>query len=102
VFLVRLLEPSALSEEARANLQAIFLPRGLLFVRLLLAGIVGALPPPRIQDIADVLFAIVRVRSHFYVHGNVGSASMRWLADAALLLAVCPVGNVTAGQAVDS
>lgn len=44
-----------------ALLQALA-PRALLLVRLLLAGVVGALPPARQQEITDVLYAILKVR----------------------------------------
>lgn len=37
-------------------------PRALLLVRLLLAGVVGALPSARQQEITDVLYAILKVR----------------------------------------
>ncbi len=36
-------------------------PRALLLVRLLLAGVVGALPSARQQEITDVLYAILKV-----------------------------------------
>ncbi len=49
------------SQAIRWVLQALA-PRALLLVRLLLAGVVGALPSARQQDITDVLYAILKVR----------------------------------------
>ena len=63
-FLTRLCSPDKLAgwpPEAQQGLQAAFMPRGQTLVRLLIAGACGALPVGRVPDIADALYAILKV-----------------------------------------
>lgn len=63
-FVMRLLDPAthrACAPEAVAHLQAALAPRASLLVRLVLAGVAGALPTNRLAELADVLHALLRV-----------------------------------------
>jgi transportin-3 len=63
-FVMRLLDPAthrACAPEAVAHLQAALAPRAPLLVRLVLAGVAGALPTNRLAELADVLHALLRV-----------------------------------------
>lgn len=75
-FIVRLLAPETHRKcppEALAHLQAALAPRAQLTVRLLLAGVVGALPFGRQHELTDVLFAVLKV-------GN--QNALQWVAGA--------------------
>ena len=63
-FIVRLLDPAThrrCPPEALPALQAALAPRAPLLVRLLLAGVVGALPSARQRELTDVLYAVLKV-----------------------------------------
>lgn len=63
-FLTRLCSPDKLAAwppEAQQSLHAAFMPRGPALVRLLIAGVCGALPVGRVPDICDALYAILKV-----------------------------------------
>ena len=63
-FVVRLLDPAthrACAPEAVAHLQGALVPRAPLLVRLVLAGVTGALPTNRLAELADVLYALLKV-----------------------------------------
>jgi len=61
-FITQLLEPRTLQRsgpDAPSVLQAAFLPRAAMLMRLLLAGIVGMLPTSRLPDVAAALAAVL-------------------------------------------
>lgn len=63
-FVMRLLDPATLRKcppEATRHLQAAVGPPAPVFVRLALAGAAGALPPSRLQEMADILYAVLKV-----------------------------------------
>lgn len=63
-FIVRLLDPAThrkCSPAAMEHLQAAMAPVAPQLARLALAGTVGALPPQRLQEMADVLYAVLKV-----------------------------------------
>ncbi|PSC72289.1 transportin-3 isoform X1 [Micractinium conductrix] len=63
-FVVRLLEPAthrSCGPEAVDTLQGALAPRAPLLVRLLLAGVAGALPTSRLAELTDVLYALLKV-----------------------------------------
>ncbi|KAI3438282.1 hypothetical protein D9Q98_000717 [Chlorella vulgaris] len=83
-FVMRLLDPAthrACAPEAVAHLQAALAPRASLLVRLVLAGVAGALPTNRLAELADVLHALLRVTSQ---------NGLQWVAEA---LAAVPDGT---------
>lgn len=63
-FVVRLLDPAThrnCAPEGVGALQAALAPRAPLLVRLLLAGMAGALPTNRLAELTDVLYALLKV-----------------------------------------
>ena len=63
-FVMRLLDPVTLRKcppEAATHLQAAMGPHAPVYVRLVLAGAAGALPPSRLQEMTDILYAILKV-----------------------------------------
>ena len=74
-FVVRLLEPNthrACGPEAMQHLQAALAPRAPLLLRLLLAGVAGALPTNRLAELTDVLYALLKVGGVLSVVGAWG------------------------------
>ncbi|KAL4538826.1 hypothetical protein Ndes2526B_g02895 [Nannochloris sp. 'desiccata'] len=65
-FVVRLLDPATLRKcpsEASNHLQAALGPFAANFIRLAMAGSVGALPPSRLQEMTDIIYALLKVAS---------------------------------------
>ena len=64
-FLIRLVEPSLLQSSTgsvSAVLQSAFVPRAAGLVRLLLAGVTGALPDWRCKEIGELIYSMLAVR----------------------------------------
>jgi len=59
-FLIRLVEPSLL--QSSAVLQSALVPRAAGLVRLLLAGVTGALPDWRCKEIGELIYLMLAVR----------------------------------------
>jgi len=73
-FLVRLLDPATHRKcpaEALQHLQVALAPHAPLLTQLTLAGATGALPPSRLQEMSDVLYALLKVA---------GTAALDWVA----------------------
>ena len=74
-FVLKLLDPANLRRcgpDAGAHLQAAMATRAPTIVRLALAGTCGALPPARLHDMTDILYAILKVAQQQgleWVHG---------------------------------
>lgn len=72
-FMIRLLDPATLRkcpQEAVSCLQNALLSKAPIIARLALAGALGALPRSRVQDMADVLHAMLKV---------VGPSTLEWI-----------------------
>ncbi|EFN54933.1 hypothetical protein CHLNCDRAFT_134668 [Chlorella variabilis] len=88
-FVVRLLDPAthrACAPEAVAHLQGALVPRAPLLVRLVLAGVTGALPTNRLAELADVLYALLKVTNQ---------NGLQWVGEA---LAAIPDDAATSGD----
>jgi transportin-3 len=65
-FMVRLLDPATLRKcpSIKSNhLQAALAPYASNIIRLAMAGSVGALPPSRLQEMTDIIYALLKVAS---------------------------------------
>lgn len=77
-FLVRLLDPGThrrCPPESMTCLQGALTPCAPSLVRLLLAGVAGALPASRLQEITDVLYAVLKVAAQ---------NGLQWVVDAVM------------------